>query len=636
MKSCLRSLFLLLTLCVASQALGVSLTPEKRKLLSKKPLIQKIIITGNQSFSEKTIRKTLSSKEDGFWQQVRLKRLNRLSKINLYKDKALLDYFYRSRGFIDAISDIDFEESPGKSGVIVQVRVDEGLRYRVGEVTTGGDLGRDGYRIQAATQRLKPREYLDYYMIDVVKQDIKTLLANAGYPYASIDATLRKSPTDSTVAISINVARNNLVVFGKVILDSTLTTKRRVFDNEIVFHRGETYSRERFYESQQRLIRTNLFSYVSLDPPDSMSQIDSLMPNLRVRAIERPPRFVNFAIGGGKDKVKDFVGDFSASVGDRSIGGTARKVRLESATSFQAFTDWQVARQRFEFTYTEPYLFSLRLPLLLSLRYEPRQPSLIQQYNIKSIALSATSTYEFSLYAKLATSFNYEQVRIFLGKVALPDSIRFRDELGITINRRLAFQFDQDTRPLQNKFNPSSGAYTSYRFEFVGGFLGGDNSFIKFIYNWSKYNIFSGDGVFASRVRFGWTREFGKSLTVPSTDRFYLGGAYTIRGFSENAFGPKTANGSIDGGSAFGLLNLELRKPLFTVGWPIWGSLFIDNGFDVTKIGRLSWRDPTVTGGAGLQVITPFGPFRVDYAQRSTINHTPGGGMFHFSILYAF
>lgn len=627
---------ILIFLLITVQAAAMTMTTEKRKQLSKKPRIHKIVIQGNRSFPEKTIRSKLYSKEDGFWQSIMLRRTNRFTKVNLYKDKALLDYFYRSQGFIDAATDVDFAVSDTVNGAMVYVRIDEGIRYRIGNVSVRGDLGRDAYGITAVAGKLKLGEYLDFYQLDATKQEIKTIYANSGYPYASIDMLLQRNFADSTVGMDININRNNLVVFGDVIVDTTLRTRRRIFDNEIVFRRGDTYSRKKFYESQQRLIRTNLFSYVTLDPPDSMTQLDSLMPSLRVRALERPPRFVNLAVGAGQDKTRDFVGDFSASMGDRNIGGTARKVRLESATNYQAFTNWRIVHQRFEFSYTEPYLFNVRLPLLLSVRYEPRLPFIIQTYSIRTIAFGATVVREFSLYSKLSVSFDWEQVKLFIGNVAAPDSFRFRDEIGIRVDRRLVFQLDQDTRPLQNRFNPSSGAYTFYRFEYVGGFLGGDDSFLKLVYNWSKYNVFDINGVFASRLQFGIEREFGKSQFVPSKERFYLGGAYTIRGFSENDFGPHNALGNIDGGTAIGLLNLELRKPLFTLVVPFWGSLFIDGGFNVAKVGKLSWRSPAVTGGVGIQVITPFGPFRVDYAQRAPINDAHGGGMFHYSILYAF
>jgi hypothetical protein len=99
----MRSVALMALVVLLSQlVLGAEATSEKRKLLSKRPHIEKIIIYGNRSFSEGTIRKRLYSREDGIWQSLGLKRGNRFTKSNLAYDRILLEYFYKDQGFPDA------------------------------------------------------------------------------------------------------------------------------------------------------------------------------------------------------------------------------------------------------------------------------------------------------------------------------------------------------------------------------------------------------------------------------------------------------------------------------------------------------------------------------------------------------
>ncbi len=203
----------------------------------------------------------------------------------------------------------------------------------------------------------------------------------------------------------------------------------------------------------------------------------------------------------------------------------------------------------------------------------------------------------------------------------------------MNVDREISLALETDTRPLLNKFNPSFGSLTQYELTYVGGLLGGDNSFVRAVYSWAKYNKFTSNGVFASRIKLGWVTEFGKSTEVPTKERFYLGGAYTVRGFSENALGPADSTGDPAGGEAIGLINLELRKPLF---WQIWGSAFVDCGYNVAKIEDVSFGSPAITLGVGVQWVSPVGPIRVDYGRRTNINDYPSGGSFHFSILYAF
>ncbi len=624
------ALLLILCLC-AETALGAVFTPEKRKLLAKRPHIEKIIISGNKNFSEGTIRKKLYSKEDGFWQSVRLKRKHRFTKMDLYYDQILLEYFYKDQGFPDAKVDVDFAGSTDYTQVKVYIGITEGIRYRISTVGVSGVLGKDLETVQGSARKYKPGDYLRYSTIEAVQQDIKGYFANSGYPYARETDSLTRDPQDSTVAVNIRIDKGDRVAFGDLIVDSTVTTKRSVFEHEVAFKRGDMYSRDKLFESEQRLIRTGLFSYATLRTPDSMSHADSLMPPFRVNAIERLPRYLNLAAGATQDQEKDFLWALTGIAGNRNIKGTGRNMSIQSVTSFQAFNNWGFVKQHFEFGYTEPYVFGQRMPLLLTFRYEPAVRSLVQKYRIQTVGVDATLIREFSLWTRLSVSGTYEQFRIF--DVDTATARLYINELGLNVDRSVVFELDQDTRPLLNKFNPASGALTQYQFTYVGGILGGDNTFVKMVWSWSKYNKFDRDGVFASRVKLGWVTEYGKSLGVPTKDKFYLGGAYTVRGFVENTLGPIGIDGVPTGGEAMGVLNLELRKPLF---WQIWGSTFVDAGYNVAEITDLKWRSPAVTFGFGVQWMSPVGPIRLDYGRRTNINNYPNGGVFHWSILYAF
>jgi outer membrane protein insertion porin family len=292
------------------------------------------------------------------------------------------------------------------------------------------------------------------------------------------------------------------------------------------------------------------------------------------------------------------------------------------------------------------------MPLITTLAFEPRLEAVIQDYRVQKISLEATAVHEFSLQTKLLISGLFEQYDI------TADSIARIIDVGISTDRKLVFQLERDTRPLDAKFNPWRGSYTTYRFEYVGGFLGGSDSFTKAVFNWAKYNRVFGSAVFANRLRLGWVDEFGGGEYVPSRDRFYLGGAFTVRGFDENTIFPPAdtlvrdtiitqvpvedsltadtavvASGILEGGEAIGLLNLELRLPLF---WQFWSSIFVDCGVNAPELHRVAFDQFVLSAGIGLQFMSPVGPIRVDYGQRIGINDVDPGGRIHLSILYSF
>ncbi len=634
-RSLTRTLILILLVIVAGQLYAVTLPREKLRLLSKRPKVAEIVIEGNHSFSAGKIKSKMYTKEDGFWQSIGLMRANRFGKLNLNRDELLLEYFYRTQGFDDADVSIDFEPVKGnEEEVRIIVHIDEGIRYRVGDVEITGNLGAQGYQATQAINPMRKAKYFNGYLLEQTRQDIKTVYANNGYPYAKIETFKTKNPADSTIDVEYRVARNQLVLFGPLHIDSTLTTKREVFKREMAFKRGDIYRREKFIESQERLIRTNLFNFVSLNTPDTMSTLDSLMPPFYVTAVERPPRYINVGIGAAQAKEANVSWNTSATLGSRNIKGTARKVSF-STSAILTYQDSLVVRPQFEFDYTEPYLLRQRLPLIVTFKFQPLAPSLVQSYNIRTISIDATAIREFSLITRLSASLNYEEVNISVdGSTLTPaDLEQLRKEEGISVDRRFILQLERDTRPILSRFNPASGSYTLYRGEYVGGILGGDDDFVKLLWSWSRYKRLGTNSVFATRLRFGWVHEFGKSTDVPSRERFYLGGAYTIRGFPENEFGPKSPDGSTIGGKVIGLLNLEVRKPIV---YNFWGSIFTDAGFNELGFAALKFKSPAVTTGFGLEYMSPVGPLRIDYGQRTSINGYKSGGQFHFGILYAF
>jgi outer membrane protein assembly factor BamA len=170
----------------------------------------------------------------------------------------------------------------------------------------------------------------------------------------------------------------------------------------------------------------------------------------------------------------------------------------------------------------------------------------------------------------------------------------------------------------------------------VGGFLGGDNHFFKLIFSWNRYNRLGKPGklnVLGTRIKAGYIEKLRAGEFVPTFDRFYMGGASTIRGYPENNLGPKDSKGKIKGGQVMMLTNIEWRRALF---WKLGYTLFADAGNLWFEPKNVKINDLRMTAGLGLQFFTPIGPLRLDYAQRIIRKGDPEGGRFHLSILYAF
>ena len=114
--------------------------------------------------------------------------------------------------------------------------------------------------------------------------------------------------------------------------------------------------------------------------------------------------------------------------------------------------------------------------------------------------------------------------------------------------------------------------------------------------------------VLAARAQLG--IEFSSDALL-ETERFFLGGATTVRGFGENTLGPRNRDGVPIGGDGLVLLNGEARFPVR--GW-VQGVVFADAGNIFVGKRDLSLFDLKVGYGIGLRLASPFAMLRADVA----------------------
>lgn len=161
-----------------------------------------------------------------------------------------------------------------------------------------------------------------------------------------------------------------------------------------------------------------------------------------------------------------------------------------------------------------------------------------------------------------------------------------------------------------NIYEPSRGRRISYTAQWAGHGLGGDFDFYKFTAETRMYKKIGAKNVLAFRARAGFIQG-----DAPYSQLFTLGGADSLRGYEDDQFrGKKMYNAT-----------LEFRFPLVK---KVSGVLFADIG-DAWDAPNVTWYDSKKSFnygvGAGVRIITPIGPVKLDYGVGKDENK------FHFS-----
>jgi len=147
----------------------------------------------------------------------------------------------------------------------------------------------------------------------------------------------------------------------------------------------------------------------------------------------------------------------------------------------------------------------------------------------------------------------------------------------------------------------------------AGGFLGGSEEFNAVrLFGEVGVPLFAipggGTHALALRGRLGWAEEFGGSDFVPLTERFFIGGSRTLRGFEYQGVGPRDRNGDPTGGQAMWATSVEYRFPLWaTESGDIGagGLLFWDAGALAERITDDEFDDVRMSVGFGFRIYLP-------------------------------
>ena len=507
-----------------------------------------------------------------------------------------LQEFYRNAGYFHfRVADRQVRETP--EGVDLELWLYEGPRAVIARLTWTGVRQLDTLRVARVFRRYRtPRPY-DLNELHALESALINLYAEEGFPYATVRTKEEQLGSD-TLAVEFQVEEGPRVVIQRVELRGLQTVRPRIVLRELRFQPPCVYRASQVVESIRNIYLTGLFSSVirRLEPVNATGDTVVLVLELH----EVKPRYLEF--GGGWRQ--PLFAEFQWSLGHRNLFGNNQRleVRSEGLLDFSRNTwseRWQ--RRRVEITYGEPYFLGTPLKATAHPFYERDLQVKKEEYGVDFQVLWITSPF-------LSFTGALEWKRVPLQPSRSAPVINSLILIGLWDSR-------------DNLFDPRRGAFASLKLQNAGGLLGGDNDFYRAILDFSYYAPHRRHWVVAGRVRGGYQRPYHGSRTIPSSERFFLGGEGSLRGYADRSVGPVDPdNPEIHSGNLFVNLNLELRYRNGQWG----GALFLDAGnlwFSVPEMRQhagLLW-----TTGVGLRYFTPIGPVRLDWGYRLQ-DRTPG------------
>ena len=624
---------------MAGSAFG--LDREEQRWLRDKPIIDSVVIEGASQISASEISSRLYARDRNFFRWLQGDRRSRVQQETLGRDTLEVKFLYFSQGFLGVRIRHDFEKLPN-SKALVRVTVNEGRQFSVGPVTVDGSFGKEFRpRFGVLISKIEVGKPVNPFQLQTIADSMKTILANRGYPYATVSHTIDTLVDPKACPIAYVVQSDSLVHFGEVTITGVRNFPENAARRELKITPGKIYRRRDILDSQTRLFESGYYSTFQLRMAEN--SVDRLRPDFELLLRERKSRAVTFKAGVGQSEKVDLQLDGSANFAKRNVWGS-RRVDLLADYALSMGADTRLIDHSYRLRFTEPWFVGIRMPLTLTGEWQPRLKDIEQDFKKTSWSISAEVSRWLTRHVRLQLGTEYQNVTLS----GVPEDAieELKQEEGISARRKLYASVRRDSR--DDPFIPRSGSVTELSTEYFGGFMGGDADFYKIRGSWSRYQPVWPGWISATRLQGAWAREFGKTKAVPLDEAIYLGGANSIRGFEENKLGPLQDDGTPRGNRFNLVFNQEFRWrtiQFLNVLWPIggifkefpqWQSVFVDVGNGFAEEGEIKLGAMAVAYGTGFQIVSPAGPIRIDYARAYDPMHHKHAHRWHFTILYAF
>ena len=581
--------------------------------------VRKVTVQGNFTFSDRKIIRLMKTRK-AWW-------LNR----GVYKEEVLKDDikrirdFYKREGFSDVQVDTDLRFK--QKGVYITILINEGSRYYVGSVKIQGNEAISTEELKKSIP-VKPGVVFSEQAIYESSSDIRQEYVDDGYIFAQIEPFSSFNPQTQNVDVSFKIVENDVYYVENIDIKGNIKTKDKIIRRELRIYPGDRFDGSKIRKSKERLENLGFFEGIRFgtDPATEPKHVD-----LVVDVKEAKTGYLSF--GGGYSSVDEFVGFIELRQRNfdyknwKTFTGAGQDLRLEA--SFGTVTD------NYQLSFTNPWIFDKPYSFGFDgySRSHDRNDDAGYGYQEEIKGGALRLGHEFNDRVKAGIAYRFENVKI--GDVPSDATQALKNEIGENNLSSIEIGFTYDTR--DNVFVPSRGFYFSDAFDITGGPMGGDKDFIKDYMDARYYIPMPQKAVIEVRGRTGWADPFDNTNTVPIYDRFFAGGANSIRGYDERKVGPfDPVTKDPIGGEAMFVGNIEYTYPLIDF---IKVATFFDVGNVWAKNSDFMSGDLYKSVGFGLRVKTPIGPVSVDYGW--PLDTQPGeseksSGKFHFSVSRGF
>ncbi|MEG3122562.1 outer membrane protein assembly factor BamA [Sphingomonas sp. GB1N7] len=505
-----------------------------------KSKVRAINIIGNEVFKDSKLREQMATK------QARL--LTLLSSNTSYDqdrmayDQQKLRQFYLTEGYADfRVTSAIAELTPDKKDFIITYVVEEGPRYKFGDVTVESSIRDFDNKKLAEGLTIKKGDWYDAKKVENSIDQLSETAGLFGYAFTEVNPEYSRDRETLTMGMAFNIAEAKRSYVERVEINGNTNTQDKVIRREIRLAEGDAFNSFQVKRSTDRINSLGYFQdkFELKQNPGSASDRVVLVADLEEKSTGE------LQLSAGFSSLESFI--IQASIRQRNFRGKGQELR--ASVNYSSYS------KSIELGFTEPYLFDKNIAIggdifrrdynSFNLTASGDRNTTYQQVSTGfQIRTGVPLTEYWSLSGRYGLSFDnvtLDQGTYYTNGVCDPIKAgRYLcDSIGNRATSSVGYSLVYDS--LNSRLRPSAGHKFIFSQDFAG--LGGDVKYIRTKFDASKFWGIGGGFIASATAEGGYIKSLESSRgvgidKVRITDRFYLGEP-EFRGFDIRGVGPR-------------------------------------------------------------------------------------------------
>lgn len=604
--------------------------------------LNSVKIVGNRHFDEDQLE------DQVVIQKAHLFSRGKFSQDLLERTVENLTAFYRDAGFGDVKVQPEVVDHEPK--VDVTFKIVEGEQTLVDSLQVQGNKTQTVDALAPQGLNLRPGHPYSRSRLDKDRSQILSGYLDRGYLNVDFESTVKpRADNAHHVAVTYSIEEGLQASISRVAYLGGRHTRQSFMRHNTTVRSGAPLSEGKLLESESNLYNLGVFDWANVSPRRPIT--DQKQEEVLVKVHEAKRNSMSYGLGfqstprGGSLSAGIVALPGLPTVGlpphfqiiEKSIIsplGSVEYSRLNlrgRGETASIATLLSRLNQKASFTYTDPQLRGLNWSALWSFSAERTTQNPLFTARLGSGSIQVERVLDAAKTKRLQFRYTFQRTtltNLLIQEFVLPEDTNVRSST-------LSASFLRDTR--DKPLDAHKGVFQTLDFGVSPKAIGSSNNVVRFFGQASFYREVKPWMVWANNFRLGLIKAFAGSH-VPISERFFSGGADSLRGFPLNGAGPQgpaklctnandlsTCTESItvpEGGRQLFIFNSEGRFPI-PLKKGLGGVIFYDGGnvYRAINISHfLSGYSNTV--GVGLRYQTPVGPVRIDIGRN--LNPVPG------------